>query len=93
MDGRHVSQAWGKLEEFLRQKEESVCEVGKASCSSEKLFTVVEGRACRGPDQVQEAGGCWLLSGCSSNLGISECSGKPPEDLGKTGRLLGLCGV
>lgn len=43
MDERCVSQAGGKLEEFLRQ-EESMCEVGKASCLSENLFAVVEGR-------------------------------------------------
>lgn len=43
MDERCVNQAGGKLEEFLRQ-EESMCEVGKASCLSENLFAVVEGR-------------------------------------------------
>lgn len=44
-----------KLEEFLRQKEESMCEVGKVSCSSENLFTIVEGRTCRGLSK------CWWL--------------------------------
>lgn len=43
MDERCVNPPGGKLEEFFR-REESMCEVGKASCLSENLFTVVEGR-------------------------------------------------
>lgn len=40
-----------------------MCEAGKACCLSENLFNVVEGRASRGPDQMEEAGDSWLLSG------------------------------